>query len=131
MGVLWPKAYVAEQLEGDRVVAEVNGDYEYGAMDAADPAGHVRAGDDAAALPCAADRYRLRMLRDLVPRVVSADSTVPASGELNWAPACTRFYFEVGSGIDSTSGSLYPLMRRQSSMRHEWSYLRTISWHAR
>ena len=31
---LWPKAYVAEQLEGDRVVAEVNGDYEYGATDA-------------------------------------------------------------------------------------------------
>ena len=31
---LWPKAYVAEQLEGGRVVAEVNGDYEYGATDA-------------------------------------------------------------------------------------------------
>ena len=31
---LWPKAYVAEQLEGDRVVAEVNGDYKYGATDA-------------------------------------------------------------------------------------------------
>ena len=31
---LWPKAYVAEQLEGDRVVAEVNGAYEHGATDA-------------------------------------------------------------------------------------------------
>lgn len=31
---LWPKAYAAEHLEGDRVVAEVNGDYEYGATDA-------------------------------------------------------------------------------------------------
>ena len=31
---LWPKAYVADQDEGDRVVAEVNADYEYGATDA-------------------------------------------------------------------------------------------------
>ena len=31
---LWPKAYIADQDEGDRVVAEVNADYEYGATDA-------------------------------------------------------------------------------------------------
>ncbi len=31
---LWPKSYVADQVEGGRVVAEVNGDYEYGATDA-------------------------------------------------------------------------------------------------
>lgn len=31
---LWPKSYVADHIDGDRVVAEVNGDYECGATDA-------------------------------------------------------------------------------------------------
>ena len=31
---LWPKAHVVDQEGGDRVVAEVNADYEYGATDA-------------------------------------------------------------------------------------------------
>ena len=51
---LWPKAYVAEQLEGDRVVAEVNGDYEYGATDAQLVQQVMcAASDDAPAVPCA------------------------------------------------------------------------------
>lgn len=31
---LWPKSYAADRVDGNRVVAEVNGDYEYGATDA-------------------------------------------------------------------------------------------------